>query len=98
MVNLNDFHISAKLSWIFPFYIVLNYSIMNPVFQAIRKVLVQNFHSEEEMDSQALLFKNLWLEAEAKLCSISYKARFDRMKVEMQKFKVNQTQGKDCFL
>ncbi|KAL3521726.1 hypothetical protein ACH5RR_019875 [Cinchona calisaya] len=58
--------------------------------QAIRKVLEENFHSGEEMESQALLFKNLWLEAEAKLCSISYRARFDRMKIEMQKFKSNQ--------
>ncbi|KAL3838010.1 hypothetical protein ACJIZ3_022601 [Penstemon smallii] len=55
--------------------------------QAIEKVLDENFkYSDEEMDSQAgLLFKSLWLEAEAKLCSISYKARFDRMRIEMEK-------------
>ncbi|CDP16011.1 unnamed protein product [Coffea canephora] len=58
--------------------------------QAIKKVLEENFHSGEEMDSQALLFKNSWLEAEAKLCSISYRARFDRMKIEIEKLKSNQ--------
>ncbi|KAG8381610.1 hypothetical protein BUALT_Bualt06G0139400 [Buddleja alternifolia] len=56
--------------------------------EAIRKVLEENFHFDEGMHSQALLFKNLWLEAEAKLCSISYKARFDRMKIQMEKFKL----------
>nr|XP_027077545.1 uncharacterized protein LOC113701209 [Coffea arabica] len=58
--------------------------------QAIKKVLEENFHSGEEMDSQGHLFKNSWLEAEAKLCSISYRARFDRMKIEMEKLKSNQ--------
>ncbi|CAI9774216.1 unnamed protein product [Fraxinus pennsylvanica] len=61
--------------------------------QAIKKVLDENFLYDEEMDSQALLFKNLWLEAEAKLCSISYKARFDRMKIEMGKFKSKKEEG-----
>ncbi|KAL1547298.1 hypothetical protein AAHA92_23793 [Salvia divinorum] len=51
--------------------------------KAIKKVLEQNFEIDEDMHSQALLFKNLWLEAEAKLCSISYKARFERMKAQM---------------
>lgn len=58
--------------------------------QAIKKVLEENFHSGEEMESQALLFKNSWLEAEAKLCSIIYGARFDRMKTEIEKLKSNQ--------
>ncbi|KAL3846055.1 hypothetical protein ACJIZ3_003458 [Penstemon smallii] len=55
--------------------------------KAIKKVLDENFNFDEEMHSQTLLFKNLWLEAEAKLCSVSYKARFDRMKIEMEKSK-----------
>ncbi|CAN4085613.1 unnamed protein product [Withania somnifera] len=66
------------------------------VAQAIKKVLSENFLSDEEIQPQALLFKNLWLEAEAKLCSISYKARFDRMKIEMEKHKFSQ--GKDLNL
>lgn len=65
-------------------------SISNPIIpkedimsQAIGKVLQENFEFDGEMESQALLFKNLWLEAEAKLCSLSYKARFDHMKIAM---------------
>ncbi|CAI9767760.1 unnamed protein product [Fraxinus pennsylvanica] len=61
--------------------------------QAIKKVLEENFLYDEEMEPQVLLFKNLWLEAEAKLCSISYKARFDHMKIEMEKFKSNKEEG-----
>lgn len=60
--------------------------------QAIRKILDKNFHDEEETDPQALLYRNLWLEAEAALCSISYRARFDRMKIEMKKFKLRKTE------
>ncbi|XP_016445059.2 uncharacterized protein LOC107770282 [Nicotiana tabacum] len=66
------------------------------VAQAIKKVLNENFLCDEAMPPLALLFKNLWLEAEAKLCSLSYKARFDRMKIEMEKHKV--TQGKNLNL
>lgn len=64
--------------------------------QAIKKVLNENFLSDEGMQPQALLFKNLWLEAEAKLCSLSYKSRFDRMKIEMEKHKLSQGKGKSC--
>ncbi|XP_011075880.1 uncharacterized protein LOC105160266 isoform X2 [Sesamum indicum] len=60
--------------------------------KAIKKVLEENFHFNEEMHSQALLFKSLWLEAEAKLCSISYKARFDRMKIQMEETKLQAPQ------
>ncbi|XP_042047090.1 uncharacterized protein LOC121792988 isoform X3 [Salvia splendens] len=56
--------------------------------KSIKKVLEQNFEIDEDMHSQALLFKNLWLEAEAKLCSISYKARFERMKAQMAGIKL----------
>ncbi|XP_073016399.1 uncharacterized protein [Primulina eburnea] len=55
--------------------------------KAIKTVLEENFLYNEEMDSQAILFKSLWLEAEATLCSISYKARFDRLKIEMEQAK-----------
>lgn len=53
--------------------------------QAIMKVLSENFDDEEETPPQSLLYKNLWLEAEAELCSINYKARYKRMKTEMEK-------------
>ncbi|XP_075496675.1 uncharacterized protein LOC142533702 isoform X2 [Primulina tabacum] len=52
--------------------------------KAIKKILEENFHCYEGISSQALLFKSLWLEAEANLCSIGYKARFDQMKIEME--------------
>ncbi|KAL8538219.1 hypothetical protein ACS0TY_000261 [Phlomoides rotata] len=55
--------------------------------KAIKMVLDENFQLSEEMHSRALLFKGLWLEAEAKLCSISYKARFNRMKIQMEEIK-----------
>ncbi|XP_015878704.1 uncharacterized protein LOC107414988 isoform X1 [Ziziphus jujuba] len=53
--------------------------------QALKKVLSENFYDEEETESKTLLYKNLWLEAEATLCSINCKARFNRMKMEMEK-------------
>ncbi|XP_073131476.1 uncharacterized protein [Henckelia pumila] len=57
--------------------------------KAIKKILKENFYCNEEISSQALLFKSLWLEAEANICSIGYKARFDQMKIEMGKIEAN---------
>ncbi|XP_022736300.1 uncharacterized protein LOC111289481 isoform X2 [Durio zibethinus] len=56
--------------------------------QAIKKVLIENFHEKEEAHPQVLLYKNLWLEAEAALCSINCMARFNNMKVEIEKCKL----------
>ncbi|KAH6811606.1 hypothetical protein C2S51_025368 [Perilla frutescens var. frutescens] len=56
--------------------------------KAIKNILEQNFQMKEDMHSQALLFKSLWLEAEAKLCSISYKARFERTKIQMEEIEL----------
>ncbi|KAL5568053.1 hypothetical protein UlMin_024628 [Ulmus minor] len=56
--------------------------------QALKEVLSENFHDEEDTEPQTLLYKNLWLEAEAALCSVNYKARFNRMKLEMEKCKL----------
>ncbi|GER46751.1 peroxidase [Striga asiatica] len=65
--------------------------------KAIKKVLEENFLLNEEIHSEALLFKNLWLDAEAKLCSISYKARFDRMKIQMEQIRIKGSQdNEDC--
>ncbi|KAL2542383.1 Uncharacterized protein Adt_03361 [Abeliophyllum distichum] len=63
--------------------------------QAIKKILDKNFHCNEEMPSKAHLFRNLWLETEAKLCSIIYKARFDHMKIEMETIKSNRAKVSD---
>ncbi|XP_021909220.1 uncharacterized protein LOC110823196 [Carica papaya] len=62
--------------------------------QAIKKVLIENFPDEEETHPQVLLYKNLWLEAEAALCSITYMARFTRMKTEMEKGQLQMTEEK----
>ncbi|XP_068315059.1 uncharacterized protein [Pyrus communis] len=59
--------------------------------QAIKNILSENFQAEET-DPQALLYKNLWLEAEAVLCSINYKARFNRVKIEMDKCKAEKSE------
>lgn len=57
------------------------------------KVLNENFDYEEEMEPKCALFKNLWLEAEAEVCSINYKARYNRMKIEMEKSELNKAKG-----
>ena len=41
--------------------------------KVIMKVLDDNFKYEEDMQPKSLLYKNLWLEAEAELCSVNYK-------------------------
>jgi hypothetical protein len=55
--------------------------------KAIKEVLKEDFIGEEENPSETLLYKNLWLEAEAALCSINYRARFNRTKIEMEQRK-----------
>ncbi|CAK7324290.1 unnamed protein product [Dovyalis caffra] len=62
--------------------------------QAIKKVLAENFPIKEESESQILLYKNLWLEAEASLCSVNYITRFNRMKIEMEKGNSQKANGK----
>ncbi|XP_054789124.1 uncharacterized protein LOC129294688 [Prosopis cineraria] len=51
----------------------------NNMTKAMKTILSENFHDEDEPVSRSLLYKNLWLEAEAELCSIIYRARFNRM-------------------
>nr|XP_011470171.1 PREDICTED: uncharacterized protein LOC101301835 isoform X2 [Fragaria vesca subsp. vesca] len=62
--------------------------------QDIKKILSENFHTDDT-HPQTLLYKNLWLEAEAVICSTNYKARFNRLKTEMEKCKADQS--KDVF-
>ena len=64
--------------------------------QALKEVLKKDFDGEEEMQAETLLYKNLWLEAEAALCSVSYRARFNRMKIEMEKCKTHKAKGLKC--
>ncbi|GKB45988.1 hypothetical protein Tco_0896741 [Tanacetum coccineum] len=57
----------------------------NNMIQTIKKVLDENLECSEDPSSDTMLYKNLWLEAEAELCVSSYRARFDRVKREMGK-------------
>ncbi|KAI3417852.1 uncharacterized protein J3R85_014116 [Psidium guajava] len=55
--------------------------------QAIKKILIDNFDDEVEPNLQVQLFKNLWLEAEAALCSMKFKSSFKRVKREIERLK-----------
>ncbi|KAJ8774669.1 hypothetical protein K2173_017115 [Erythroxylum novogranatense] len=59
--------------------------------ETIKKILSENLPVEEEPQPQVLLYRNLWLEAEASLCSLNYMARFNRMKAEMAKCSSQET-------
>ncbi|CAL0305374.1 unnamed protein product [Lupinus luteus] len=52
--------------------------------KALKKILSENVHDDEEADSETVLYKSLWLDAEAALCFVSYKARYNQMKMEME--------------
>ncbi|XP_043715670.1 uncharacterized protein LOC122664051 isoform X2 [Telopea speciosissima] len=67
--------------------------IDNDMTQAIKKIMKEKL-GNEETHPQTILFKNLWLEAEAALCSIKYKARYVRLKREMEKSNRDQEKGK----
>ncbi|KAK1415110.1 hypothetical protein QVD17_30881 [Tagetes erecta] len=57
------------------------------MIQKIKSVLDENLEFKEDLPSDPLLYKNLWLEAEAELCVSSYKSRLHRAKREMGKSK-----------
>ncbi|XP_071686123.1 uncharacterized protein [Rutidosis leptorrhynchoides] len=59
------------------------------MIQKIKRLLDENLEYKEDKDlsSDTLLYKNLWLETEAELCASSYRARFERIKREMNKSK-----------
>uniref|UniRef100_A0A6N2LMT2 Uncharacterized protein n=1 Tax=Salix viminalis TaxID=40686 RepID=A0A6N2LMT2_SALVM len=74
-----------KLSNLFPMRGAADTVNDDNLTQAIKKVLAQNFPIKEESKSQILLYKNLWLEAEASLCLVNCTARFNRLKIEIEK-------------
>ncbi|XP_051143054.1 uncharacterized protein LOC127259633 [Andrographis paniculata] len=76
-----------------PFVDDLDMTGDDDVAKAIKRILEENFHLDEELHPQAFLFKNLWLEAEAKLCSTSYKSRFDRMKILLEESRLTASQA-----
>ncbi|KAJ6776604.1 hypothetical protein OIU74_000736 [Salix koriyanagi] len=58
------------------------------ITQVNEKALEGHYELDEEENPQVLFYKNLWLEAEAALCSMKYKASVLGMKTEMEKIKM----------
>ncbi|PNT40142.2 hypothetical protein POPTR_004G080501v4 [Populus trichocarpa] len=58
------------------------------ITQVNEKALEGHYELEEEENPQVLFYKNLWLEAEAALRSMKYKASVLGMKTEMEKIKM----------
>ncbi|KAF8093227.1 hypothetical protein N665_0387s0014 [Sinapis alba] len=56
----------------------------NEMTQGIKNILASNFPDEEENHQQTLLYKSLWLETEAALCSTTSMARYRRIKNEIE--------------
>ena len=56
--------------------------------QVNEKALEGHYELDEEENPQVLFYKNLWLEAEAALCSMKYKACVLGMKSEMGQVKM----------
>lgn len=63
--------------------------------QAIKKILIDNLDDEVEPNPQVQLFKNLWLGAEATLCSMKFKSCFKRVKTEMERLETFQRDSSD---
>ncbi|XP_013642833.1 uncharacterized protein LOC106347781 isoform X2 [Brassica napus] len=61
--------------------------------QSIKNILTSKFPDGEEIHPQTLLYKNLWLETEAALCSSTCMARYHRIKNEIDNLKL---QNKDA--
>ncbi|CAA7055983.1 unnamed protein product [Microthlaspi erraticum] len=55
----------------------------NEMTQGIKNILASNFPDGEDNHPQTLLYKNLWLETEAALCSTTCMARYHRIKNEI---------------
>ncbi|KAI7725694.1 hypothetical protein M8C21_027488 [Ambrosia artemisiifolia] len=63
--------------------------------QKIKRVLDEDLEFKEDLPSDPLLYKNLWLEAEAELCLSSYKGRLHRAKRDMAKAKASEKEPAD---
>ena len=57
-------------------------------FGFVKQVLVKDLENDvftkKEDDPQAVLYKNLWMQAEAALCSMKYELQVARMKLEIE--------------
>ena len=45
------------------------------------------------MSSETLLYRNLWLNAEAELCVTGLKSRFNKVKIQLEDCKSYKTKG-----
>ncbi|KAL8127667.1 uncharacterized protein LOC141721522 [Apium graveolens] len=66
--------------------------------QNIKKVLNENFQLEEDISSETLLYKNLWLNAEAELCVTGLNSRFDKVKIQLEDCKSYETKENSVIL
>lgn len=62
--------------------------------QVVGNASRDNHLTEEELDPQALVYKKLWLEAQAELCSLKYETRVLCMQLEMGGRKVDRNKVK----
>ncbi|WZY70437.1 hypothetical protein YC2023_002677 [Brassica napus] len=60
----------------------------NEMTQSIKNILASNFPDGEENHPQTLLYKSLWLETEAALCSSACVAKYSRIKNEIDNLKL----------
>lgn len=70
--------------------IILNHDLLHDL-QRIKNILHENLREkgDEVSNPETMLYKNLWLEAEASLFSLSCKARFDLMKGKLEMHNLN---------
>ncbi|XP_058105101.1 uncharacterized protein LOC131248709 isoform X3 [Magnolia sinica] len=61
--------------------------------KALTKVMEERTHEQVQEHPQTLLYKNLWFEAEAALCSMKHELA--RMKIEMEKYEQHQAKATD---
>ncbi|KAG9455427.1 hypothetical protein H6P81_008331 [Aristolochia fimbriata] len=54
------------------------------ITQALKKALNESVCSPEESSPQTMLYKNLWIEAEAAICRMKYEVQLERMKMVME--------------
>lgn len=54
----------------------------NDIIQVVTKGKRENHQIEEEVHPQALVYRNLWLEAEATICALKYKTHALNMKFD----------------
>ncbi|KAJ0230422.1 hypothetical protein HA466_0307780 [Hirschfeldia incana] len=66
--------------------------------QGIKNILASNFPDDEENHPQTLLYKSLWLETEAALCSTTCMTRYHRIKNEIDNLKLQNGDMQEAFL